>query len=158
MSHIISPRKLSRKHVRGALRHMEVLEPRTLLSAVVSSYAIPDSVISTGAYDSHGNLWVYDSAAVYVHPVGSSTIGQGLERVVNGVVDASSVIPMDISQYLPYAVAMGSNDHMYVGDGVDAIDDVNLATGQIQQYTLPHKYTTQEDTPIALTVTGDGPV
>ena len=146
MSNVFFPVKSPGRRRGGAPRHLEALEPRTLLSAVITSYT-PSGVVATGgAYDSGGNLWVYDQNSA------------ALERLVNGAVDTApgSVIPLDTGTYGPVAFAIGANDHLYMADAKGGIDDVTLGTGAITQtlFTTPGA----ADRPTALTVTGSGAV
>jgi hypothetical protein len=143
-------RRARRRH---AVRHLETLEPRTLLSAAVSSYTLPGVTPVFGAYDSSGALWVYDNS--------NPTYGAALERIVNNAVDTApgSVIPMDTLAYAPMAFAAGLDGHIYAADavganGYGAIDDINTLTGLITQTPL----TDASEIPYRLTVTGDGAV
>jgi streptogramin lyase len=125
-----------------ALRHLEPLEPRTLLSASVTSYTLYGAAVGCGAYDSSGDLWVYDSGS--------------LERIKNSAVDTAPGSVISLGTYAPWALATGLNNHIYAADwsGYGAIVDINTKTGSV----TATDFTASGETPIALTVSGDGTV
>jgi streptogramin lyase len=129
-----------------ALRHLEPLEPRTLLSATITSYTLEGAAVGYGAYDSSGALWVYD------------VFTSELQRVNAGAVDTApgSIIPLSFS---PGALATGPDGHIFAADwsgsaGYGAIVDIDTLTGDVNATDL----TASGENPIALTVTGDGAV
>ena len=148
MSYVLSPAKSSHKRYQRALRHMEALEPRTLLSATITSYAIP-ILPNGGAYDSSGALWLFNSNS------GTSGTGLSLDKVGT---DVSIPLPETVS---PHAFATGPNGMIYIADAYNSpntpggIDVVDTVGGTVQQYLFA---TSQADMPLALTVTGDGAV
>jgi streptogramin lyase len=147
MIQCISSSRDRRTRYRHAIRHLETLEPRTLLSAAISSYPLPNVIVGFGAYDSSGALWIYDGASGAV------------ERLANGAVDSApgSVIPLD---FMPTALTGGPNGHIYAanfdgGNGYGAIDDIDTGSGAVNPLVL---FNDSAESPIALTVTGDGAV
>jgi streptogramin lyase len=146
-----------RTRYRHAIRHLEALEPRTLMSAVISSYSLP-GLAGLGTYDSSGALWIYDVNTA------------ALERIKDGMLDIApgSVILLDSMTYQPIALSSGPNGHIYMVDAVGAIDDIDPAlaasdpTAGITQTPVPAIPDTNgmsiSNMPTALTVSGNGSV
>ena len=139
-----------RRSYSRALRHLEALEPRTLLSAAPTSYTLSGVYAGFGAYDNQGTLWIYDNYTA------------SLEPVKNGAVDYDAAIGLDFE---PRALASGSGGVIYAADmsGFGAIEAINTRTAEVTKYNiqasdLPGGQGSSEAQPIALTVTGDGAV
>jgi streptogramin lyase len=140
----------SRKRYQRALLRLETLEPRTLLSADVSSFTVENVYAQGGAYDSNGNLWVLN-----FRPNGT----QGLDEIRNG----SVVAPVDLNNnpeilpyYSPTYVTGGLNGDIYLADSGGAIDVVHTGTGLTER--IPLVADGFHFTPDKLTVTADGAV
>ncbi len=142
MKRTLSPN--SRKRAPRALRHLEMLEPRTLLSATITSYPT-GLAIGGAAYDSNGALWVYN--------VNNSSLDQIVDKAV------VKSIALDANTCAPVAFAGGANGHIFAADAFGAIDDIDTATATtgtttITQTILPNT----TESPTAITVTGNGDV
>ena len=120
----------------------EALEPRTLLSASPSSYSIQGVNPQVETYDSSGNLWVVN----YDQNSG--------ETLLEEIADQQVVNTIDISSTAPNSITAGPAGHMYVADGFNGIDDVNLSNGNIASYS----FSNFDAVPNHLTVTANGDV
>jgi len=135
-----SQRRRARRH--HARRLSEALEPRTLLSATTASYSIAGVNPAVEAYDSSGNLWVVNT---------SQDTGATLLEEISGQQVVNSI---DISNTAPNSIVAGPANHMYIADGLNGIDDVNLSTASITSYS----FSNFDVVPNHLAVTASGDV
>src|SRR4051812_18622683 len=143
LSPVRSSHRRQRKHQRGRTR-LEILESRTLLSAVITTYGLPSGFQAfAGTYDDSDNLWVIDATS--------------LNKVVNNTVTSYAIPPVD-TDAAPVGVVAGHNGHIYVTDFSGGIDDFDTATNTfVGQYTwaVGNNF---DFSPTFSTVTGDGAV
>lgn len=141
------------RRYRKALRHLEMLEPRTLLSTT-TLYDLPDRFMADQAtYDNDDNLWVINLGG------GESSLGPTLARVADGAVAEAYDLPIieALGTAAPVSLLNGGNGHLYITDFNGAINEFDLATKQFTQYA----YSTGDfmelaDASASSTMTADG--
>jgi hypothetical protein len=135
------------RHSLRSRRQLERLEPRTLLSATITPYTIPDLAGFTSAYDSDGNLWVLN--------YNNQVSGFSLDEVSPSSATPIHSIALDSHTYSPVALAAGPGNIIYAADSNGGIDIINTTSLSASQYLFSSGLA---DTPVALTVTGNGAI
>ena len=98
-----SRRFRSQRSYRAALRQLETLEPRMLMSSV-PGYTPNFFVAPSGAYDTSGNLWFGN--------VGALT-GGSIDRVVNGaVISATGVSGVRYQRQIELSTALSAREKL----------------------------------------------
>jgi streptogramin lyase len=156
MTHATSSRRKLRARYRRVLKHLEALEPRTLLSVSPIAYNVSNVWAGNAVYDNSGSLWIYDI---------DEPVVPALVRLKGSEVDsaAGSVIPLDNSLYTPFAFAAGPNGHIYATDlcdGIKYIDDIDPSIAATDSTANPITRIPLDvmGMPSAITVTDDGAV
>jgi streptogramin lyase len=156
MTHATSSSKKLRARYRRAIKHLEALEPRTLLSVSPIAYNVPNVWAGNAVYDNSGSLWIYDI---------DEPVVPALVRLKGSAVDsaAGSVIPLDNTQYSPNSFASGPNGHIYATDlcdGIKYIDDIDPSIAAKDSTANPISRIPLDvmGMPSSITVTGDGAV
>ena len=119
-----------RRRYQRAMRHVELLEPRTLMSATATLTQLPDNFAAfQGVYDSNDNLWFINYGGT------EETVGVNLVRVADGAIQETYAVPDVNGGISPSSLLNGGNGHLYITDFNGAIDDFNLTTRSFSQYS-----------------------
>jgi hypothetical protein len=121
------------RRYREAVRHLETLEPRTLMSATASLVQVNNNLAAyTAAYDANDQLWVVNTSGPEGFTVAS------LARVENGQVAESYDLPWVgfEGNVAPRNMVSDNNGHLYISDFNGAVDAFDIATHTFAQYTF----------------------
>jgi len=121
---------------------VEPLEDRTLLSAVLSQFAVPKAQSSPFgiAMGSDGNLWFTEFKG--------NNIGE-----INATTDAVTEYPIPTSGSLPFGIAAGPDGNLWFTEtSGNQIGMIDPTTGAISEYPV----TTASSLPFAITAGPDG--